>query len=130
MRGRTYKSLMIAVLFVLMTIPLIAQIPDEVVVSLKTGNASTLSNYFNENIEMVVLKHDDVYSKAQAQQILSSFFSQNKAQEFSIIHTGGKEGAHYAIGNLTTNNGVFRVSVFMKSAGNKAYIHQLRIEKQ
>lgn len=130
MRGIIYKSVIIAVLFVFVTASSVAQIPDEVVVSFRTGNANTLSNYFNQNIEMVVLEHDDVYSKAQAQQILSNFFSQNKAQEFSIIHTGGKEGARYAIGNLTTNSGTFRVSVFMKSAGNKAYIHQLRIEKQ
>jgi hypothetical protein len=79
---------------------------------------------------MVVLEHDDVYSKAQAQQIVSNFFSQNKAQEFSVIHQGGKEGARYAIGNLKTSNGSFRVYFLLKDAGNKAYIHQLRIEKQ
>ena len=109
---------------------LVAQIPDEVVTSFRTGNANTLSGYFNQNIEMVVLEHDDVYSKAQAQQIVSNFFSQNKAQEFSIIHQGGKEGARYAIGNLKTNNGTFRVYFLLKDEGNKAYIHQLRIEKQ
>jgi hypothetical protein len=130
MRGIIYKSLIIGILFVFVTARLVAQVPDEVVVSFRTGNANTLSTYFNQNIEMVVLEHDDVYSKAQAQQIVSNFFSQNKAQEFSIIHQGGKEGARYAIGNLKTDNGTFRVYFLLKDAGNKAYIHQLRIEKQ
>jgi len=79
---------------------------------------------------MVVLEHDDVFSKAQAQQIVSDFFNRNKAQEFSIIHQGGKEGARYAIGNLVTNNGTFRVYFLLKDAGDKSFIHQLRIEKQ
>ncbi len=130
MRGIIFKSLFIGILLVFVAARLVAQIPDEVVTSFRTGNANTLSGYFNQNIEMVVLEHDDVYSKAQAQQIVSNFFSQNKAQEFSIIHQGGKEGARYAIGNLKTNNGTFRVYFLLKDEGNKAYIHQLRIEKQ
>jgi hypothetical protein len=130
MKGIVYKSLVIGILFVFAAGRLVAQIPDDVVVSFRTGNANTLSGYFNQNIEMVVLEHDDVYSKAQAQQIVSNFFSQNKAQEFSILHQGGKEGARYAIGNLRTDNGTFRVYFLLKDAGNKAYIHQLRIEKQ
>ncbi|MEN6455671.1 MAG: DUF4783 domain-containing protein [Prolixibacteraceae bacterium] len=130
MRAIIFKSLLAGILFVLIAARLVAQIPDEVVTSFRTGNANTLSGYFNQNIEMVVLEHDDVYSKAQAQQIVSNFFSQNKAQEFSIIHQGGKEGARYAIGNLKTNNGTFRVYFLLKDEGNKAYIHQLRIEKQ
>lgn len=130
MRGIIYKSLVIGIMFVFLAIRLVAQIPDDVITSFKTGNASTLSVYFNQNIEMVVLEHDDVFSKAQAQQIVSNFFSQNKAQEFSVIHQGGKEGARYAIGNLITNKGTFRVYFLLKNAGNKSYIHQLRIEKQ
>lgn len=130
MRGIILKGLLVGILSVIVSAQLIAQIPDEVVTSFRTGNANTLSGYFNQNIEMVVLEHDDVYSKAQAQQIVSNFFSQNKAQEFSIIHQGGKEGARYAIGNLKTTNGTFRVYFLLKDDGNKAYIHQLRIEKQ
>jgi hypothetical protein len=130
MREAIRKSLMLGMVFMLAATRLVAQIPDDVVVSFRTGNATALSGYFNQNIEMVVLEYDDVYSKAQAQQIISNFFSQNKAQEFSIIHQGGKEGARYAIGNLKTDNGTFRVYFLLKDAGNKAYIHQLRIEKQ
>jgi hypothetical protein len=130
MRGIILKSLFAGILFVFIAARLVAQIPDEVVTSFRTGNANTLSGYFNQNIEMVVLEHDNVYSKAQAQQIVSNFFSQNKVQEFSIIHQGGKEGARYAIGNLKTGNGTFRVYFLLKNEGSKAYIHQLRIEKQ
>ncbi len=107
-----------------------AQIPDQILNSLKNGNSKTLAEYFNQNVELVVLENDNVYSKAQAQQIVSKFFSTNTPESFSIIHQGGKEGARYVIGNLKTNNGSFRVYFLLKTSNGKNYIHQLRIEKQ
>jgi hypothetical protein len=107
-----------------------AQVPDEIIQSLKTGNSKTLSEYFNQNIEMVVLENDNVYSKAQAQQIVNKFFSSNSPESFSVIHQGGIEGAQYVIGNLVTNRGVFRVYFLLKKNNGKDYIHQLRIEEQ
>jgi len=81
-------------------------------------------------VELVVLTHDDVYSKSQAQQIVAEFFKANKPKQFSIIHQGGKDGARYAIGSLTTNTGTFRVYFLLKNKDSNSYIHQLRIEKQ
>ncbi|WP_423129346.1 DUF4783 domain-containing protein [Gaoshiqia sp. Z1-71] len=130
MKRIIYTTLIFTVALIFSGISLFAQIPDEIVSSLKTGNANALSAYFNQNIEMVVLDQDDVYSKAQAQQIVSNFFSNYKAQGFSVIHQGGKEGSKYAIGNLSTNKGTFRVYFLLKNDGGRAYIHQLRIEKQ
>ncbi len=107
-----------------------SQIPDEIILSLKSGNSKVLSDYFNQNVELVVLDNDNVYSKAQAEQIVSNFFNSYKPESFSVIHQGGKEGAKYVIGNLSTNNGKFRVYFLLKQNGGKDYIHQLRIEKQ
>lgn len=130
MKNQWIKAIIWGLFFMTTAFTGYAQVPDEVILSLKTGNASTLSSYFNDNIELVVLDKDDVYSKDQAKQIVSSFFSSHSAQRFTIIHQGGKEGARYAIGNLTTKSGVFRVYFLLKDKGQKAYIHQLRIEKQ
>jgi len=107
-----------------------SQIPDEIILSLKSGNATVLSEYFNQNVELVVLENDNVYSKAQAKQIVNNFFNSYKPVGFSVIHNGGKEGAKYVIGNLATNNGEFRVYFLLKQNQGKDYIHQLRIEKQ
>jgi hypothetical protein len=116
-------------LFVLATV-LFAQIPDGIVTSIQSGNDSGLAAFFNENVELVVQTHDDVYSKSQAQQIVAEFFKSNKPKQFSIVHQGGKDGARYAIGSLTTNTGTFRVYFLLKNKNNNFYIHQLRIEKQ
>lgn len=89
-----------------------------------------LSGYFNQNVELVVLENDNVYSKAQAQQIVDNFFSNNSPKNFSVIHELGIEGAKSVIGNLGTKNGTFRVYFLLKQSDGKNYIHQLRIEKQ
>ena len=123
-------SILFIVGFIIFSNQLKAQIPDEILQSLKTGNSKTLSEYFNQNVEMVVLENDNVYSKAQAQQIVNKFFSSNPPENFTIIHQGGKEGAQYVIGNLITGKGTFRVYFLLKKSGGKDYIHQLRIEEQ
>jgi len=105
-------------------------IPEKLIVSIQSGDAKTLSGFFNDNIELVVLENDNVYSKAQAQQIVSKFFTDHKPKKFSIIHQGGKDGSKYVIGNLTTKKGSFRVYFLLKVDQGNSFIHQLRIEKQ
>ncbi|MCK5730964.1 MAG: DUF4783 domain-containing protein [Draconibacterium sp.] len=107
-----------------------AQIPDEIILSLQTGNAKVLASYFNDNVELVVIDNDNVYSKAQAKQIVSNFFNSFTPESFNVIHQGGKEGSKYVIGNLVTDNGNFRIYFLLKNNSGKDYIHQLRIEKK
>nr|WP_319272228.1 DUF4783 domain-containing protein [uncultured Draconibacterium sp.] len=115
------------------TAPQDKKIPNEIKVGLETGNAKVLSSYFNQNVELVVLDNDNVYSKAQAQQIVANFFSKFPPVEenaFSVIHDSGKENAQYVIGKLKTEKGEFRVYFLLKQNSEKKYIHQLRIEQQ
>jgi len=127
------KIFPLAIIFVL-TISLAspAQIPDDIILSLNSGNAKVLSEYFNQNVELVILENDNVnvYSKPQAQQIVSKFFSDYQPEKFSVIHQGGPENAKYVIGSLKTRKGVFRVYFLLKQKDNKSLIHQFRIEKQ
>jgi len=116
--------------FFVLTSVSIAQIPDEIILSIQNGNDAALAEFFNENVELVVQTHDDVYSKSQAQQIVAEFFKSNKPKQFTIIHQGGKDSPRYAIGSLTTVTGTFRVYFLLKNKNNKFYIHQLKIEKQ
>ena len=109
------------------------RVPNEINVGLETGNAKVLSAYFNQNVELVVLDNDNVYSKAQAQQIVANFFNKFPPvaeNAFSIIHDSGKANAQYVIGKLKTEKGDFRVYFLLKQSEGKQYIHQLRIEQQ
>jgi hypothetical protein len=106
------------------------KVPESVLMGLKTGNAQELSKNFSDNIELVVLDNDNVYSKAHARQILADFFKNYPSQDFTLIHQGGKENTSYAIGNLHVQNEKFRVYFLIKTNNGQSLIHQLRIERQ
>jgi hypothetical protein len=104
-------------------------IPQPMIDALKNGNTTELSKYFNTSIELAILEQEDIYSKQQAELIVKDFFSKHVPSNFVILHKGGKEGSQYAIGNLTTSSGSFRVTLLIKLRDNKPYIHQLRFEE-
>ncbi|MFO7922676.1 MAG: DUF4783 domain-containing protein [Bacteroidales bacterium] len=103
-------------------------IPRGIAESLNKGNSRDLARHFNINIELVILDNEDVYSKSQAELILRNFFSVNKPVKFEVLHQGGKESSRYAIGNLETNKGNFRIYFLLKRSNGDSLIHLLRIE--
>ncbi len=103
-------------------------IPQALIDALRTGNTPVLSGYFNSSIELAILDKEDIYSKQQAELIVKDFFAKHVPSSFVILHKGGKEGSQYAIGNLTTSDGNFRVTLLIKEKDSKPYIHQLRFE--
>ncbi len=105
------------------------EIPREIVDCFNKGNSRELSQHFNNNIELVVLDNEDVYSKSQAELILRNFFSVNKPVGFKLLHQGGPELSRYAIGNLETKKGNFRIYFLLKGNDDALLIHLLRIER-
>jgi hypothetical protein len=108
----------------------VSDIPEGIVYSIKTGNSKELAKYFNISVDVVVLDKEDVYSNQQAEQIIKNFFATHSPKNFTILHEGGKDGSKYAIGNLSTSNGIFRVYFLLKIKNNVSLIHQLRIETE
>ncbi|MCD6597346.1 MAG: DUF4783 domain-containing protein [Bacteroidales bacterium] len=106
------------------------EIPSEISMALKSGDAALLSNYLNDNVEMVILDKEGIYNKDQAEVILNDFFKKNPPRRFSLLHQGGKTKSKYGIGNLDTADQTFRVYFLLKETNGKQIIHQLRIEKE
>ncbi len=121
--------LLIAVL--LLSVGLFAQdeVKDQVVAALSTGNSKDLTALFIANIDLTVKETGDVYSKAQAEQILRKFFNENPPVGHVIEHSGvSKSGDKYFIGILRTRTGHFRTTFFLKKADTGFLVKQLRIE--
>lgn len=127
-----FKSILIFIVFIFFALATVSfgQIPDKIVSSIQNGNDVSLAAYFNENVELTVGDHDDVYSKSQSQQIVAEFFKLNKPKKFTIVKQGGKEGAQYVIGSLVASSGTFRITLLLRNKNNVSYIHMLKIEKQ
>lgn len=109
--------------------PVRSEIPEAILNAINTGNSAVLAGYFNSSLELAILSKEDIYTKQQAELIMRDFFSRNTPVSFTVLHKGGKEGSQYAIGNLVTSGGNFRVTILVKVKDNKSLIHQLRFEK-
>ena len=106
-----------------------ADITDDIVNSIRTGNSKSLSGFFADNIDLTVLDKEGVYSKAQAEFIVKDFFAKHFPKDFKIVHQGeSKDGAKFTIGALTAGDGNFRVYILVKKTGDKNGITQLRFE--
>jgi hypothetical protein len=125
-----------SMLMILLTITLSVQsafdIYENISNAIRNGNSSEISNFFNTNVDLTIGNQEEVYSKAQAEQVLKDFFVKNTPRSFTLIHQGlSKEGAKYAIGNLTTQQGNnYRTYFFIKQVGRSEFIQELRFEKE
>ena len=101
---------------------------DNVIGALRSGNASELSKYFDDNVELTLPDKSDSYSKAQAQQIVRDFFSNNSVKGFDLKHKGDSPGGHFCIGTLQTGAGNFRTNVFLKTKNGREVVKEIRFQ--
>ncbi len=101
---------------------------DEVISSLRAGNASELSKYVDDNVEISLPDKTDSYSRAQALMVLQDFFTNNVVRNFEVKHKGDNGGNQYCIGTLLTKAGNYRTTIFMKLKGGKHLVKEIRFQ--
>ena len=104
------------------------EVSADILDALSEGNVTSLSSYFNDNVELVVGSANDVYSKQQAVGIVNDFFKKNKINSFQVLHKGTKESSAFSICTMRTATNTFRVYVLVRKSGTGQLIQQLRIE--
>jgi hypothetical protein len=107
-------------------------IGNEIVDSIRTGNARKLSKWFSSNVDLTVLGKEEMYSKAQAEQILRDFFLKYPPKSFNLRHNSSNPSAtQYGIGSyLSMNGSVFRIYFLIRKIGNQSFIQQFSIESE
>jgi hypothetical protein len=101
----------------------------EVVSAIKSGKATEVARYFDNTVEITLPEKSNSYSKSQGELVLYNFFNNNTVTNFEVIHKSESAGSQYCIGNLITNNGTFRTTIYMKQKGDKQVVQELRFEK-
>ena len=130
----TFKIIAL-LLFFLSANQLLAQrdFSEDIITYLEKGNSSLIAKHFASSIDLSIGEVDDIYSRKQAELILSNFFNSNTPKTFKTVHSGkSSSGLLYRIGSLTTTKGNYRVTINLKQSDDntKYYINQLRFEKE
>ena len=126
-----HRLITIFLIKVLVLLPLVAQtVPAELVKAIEAGDASRMSVFFHQSLEMSILEEDYEASKNQASRIMDNFFKNHKPIAFKISFEGTKDQSKYAIGTLSTAEDTFRVNLFFLNKENKRLIYYLSIEKE
>lgn len=106
-----------------------AQTVDNLTSAVKMGNATQLSKLFNSSVEIIINGEDKVYTKPQAQMVMSEFFKKNAPVDFEIAHDSKREDSLFLIGNLKTrDNKTFRIIFLLREKNKATLIHQIRIQ--
>jgi hypothetical protein len=126
---------LLSLLFLLSSFVLPTQIQadliNEVTAEFKAGNSNEIAARFNSSIDFSIADEADVYSKAQAQQILRDFFGKHTPQSASVLHVINTN-PNYQIGilALSTKTGKFRITVTFKKTSGSFLITELRIDSE
>jgi hypothetical protein len=107
-----------------------ADIVDQLAANFRLGNSKEIAKNFSSSIELIIVDQEDVYSKAQAEQILKDFFIKNPPSKVSIVHQLNNVPFRLGILYMQTKSGKFRVTISMalKKPSNTFLITELRIE--
>ena len=122
------KSVFIAICLLLASVVSAQSEIQNVATGFQNGNPSAVSDYFDNNVELIILSVNGTFSKQKAADMLSDFFRKNPVQRFNLAHRGISGNSSFGTGNLSTPNGDFRVYFLFRKKGNLQVIKTLRIE--
>jgi len=106
-----------------------ADIIDDLSSYFKAGNTKEIARNFSSTIELIIIDEEDVYSKAQGEQILRDFFTKHPPVKTSVFHKiNNSPNYRFGVVILNTSKETFRVSITMKKFNNSFLITELRIE--
>ena len=105
---------------------------DDVTIAFKSADQRLLSKYFANKIEITLLDQSSVFSKSQAELVMKDFFSKYDPVDFQILYKNNptNDAARFAIGQLETKTGRFRIYFILKSSENNIYLQEMRFEQE
>lgn len=108
---------------------------DEVIQTLKTSmdkrDARNFSSFFDNTIDLTYSNTHSIYTRSHALVILNDFYNKNHPSSFKVDFKGVSphSDAQYIIGTATTENGLFRVYLYIKNKDGKPVIQEMKIAR-
>jgi len=104
-------------------------ISGRILSSLLAGSSKDLAKNFASSVSVAVKQEDGVYSKFQAELVISEFFKQNKPSKVTLAQrmTNNAANAYYVF-LLKTQNQNYRVFTKLIENNDVFYISEIRFE--
>lgn len=94
-----------------------------------SGNVKEIAVHFSNTVNLTISNNENVYSKVQAEIILSDFIKNHHPRSAKILHRlDNNPNYQHAVIALETTNGLFRVAYSLRSQNDALKITEIRIE--
>lgn len=105
-------------------------ISADIAASIRIGSARELARYFGNSVDLTVTGKQEMYSRAQAEQVIRGFFAKHPPVSFVLRHRSPPTATNpYGIGTyMSTHKQKFRIYFLIRKIGNQQFIQQLSIE--
>jgi len=97
--------------------------------ALKTANATEVSRYFDNYIDLKLPEHNELKNigKNQAGIALENFFKENDIKGFELSSQRDMNGTMYLAGRLQNSNKGYNITILLKTKDTNQQIITLRI---
>ncbi|NND80261.1 MAG: DUF4783 domain-containing protein [Maribacter sp.] len=98
--------------------------------ALRSGDIAVLDDYYAPSVDVTILYYQGFLNKSAVSSKVEKFFSSHSIDRYEIIHEGKSKGSDsvYTIGTLFTNQGKYRVYMFITIRDGKDQIEEIKIE--
>lgn len=111
----------------------LSQDVDEVIQGLKssmdTRNAKSFSGFLDNTVDIIYSNTHSTYTRGHAIIILNDFYNKYHPKSFKVDFKGSspQSDAQYIIGTAQTENGLFRVYLYIKTKNGKPVVQEMKI---
>ena len=129
---KRFWILLILVFFTFNQVNAQNNIIDDISLGFANSDQQTIAKYLGNKVEINLFDLSSVYSKAQAEMVLKDFFAKYEVQSFQLFNKNNANGgpSKFAIGNLNTRNGNFRIFFILKELEGAYFIQEMRFLAQ
>ncbi len=104
---------------------------DNVAALIRQGDVHALSAMFAPSVEISILNEENVYSKNQAELVLTKFFNENKPKSVKMLHRiNSNPNYYFGVITVSTDKGVFRIACTLKQTDKRFELIEIRIETE
>lgn len=121
---------MIITFIAVQLLPNSGSVVDSISSAIRSGDTDQISSYFGTAVDVTILDFHGFVDKATTTEKVNQFFSDKSVDTYKVIHSGKSKGKEsvYTIGQLKTDQGQYKVYMFITELNGSHTIQEIKIE--